>query len=100
MENEILQDILSEIRDMKSGLTSLVLEVADMKTDLADVKDFAQNTNRAVTVIENEWFRKVDAALDGFSLVKEVTDDHEKRIGYVEKISISHSIEIEALKTN
>ena len=106
MDNEILQDILSELKDLKTGQAKLEagqvkLEAgqAKLEVELAGVKGLAQTTHESILLIENVWFPKITAALEGHSLNSEKLKDHEKRIDDAENMIIRHTMEIELLKT-
>ena len=113
MDNEILKDILSELKDLKTGQAKLEVgqakleagqakletEITDVKAELAGVKELAQITHESILLIENVWFPKITAALEGHSFNSEKLKDHEERIDGAENMIIRHSMEIELLKT-
>ena len=119
MDTEFLKEILAEVKDIKAGVdrletrvTRLETEVADIKTEVAvvkaevadikaevaEVKDITQNTNDAVTLLENTLPNKIDLLFDGHQLSKQKLDDHENRIIKVEKTVSDHTFKITALR--
>ena len=112
MDNDILQEILSELKDVKTGQLRLEAELADVKefaqdthrvvcaleAELADVKEFAQNTAASVIIIENVWFPKIEAALEGYALNRENLINHDVRLDEVESKVAKHALEIDILK--
>ena len=105
MENEILNQILGELKEIRGGISNLDKRVGGLENrmdglekELKDVKELAQSTHNAVLRIELVEVPKIQLTLEGISENNKKINEHEDRIQGLEKTTVLHSMEIAALK--
>ena len=52
MENEVLQEILDGLKDLKTGQEKLDGRLGAVEAELLGIKDYARNTNNALVAVE------------------------------------------------
>ncbi|MDR2712075.1 MAG: hypothetical protein LBB91_03055 [Clostridiales bacterium] len=88
----------ADMADMKTEIADLKTDMANSKTDIADLKETMQSVRDFQVIVENEWFRKIDVALDEVIDWNRKNKDNEKRISVVENKVETHSIRIGSLE--
>ena len=78
MENDILQQILIELKEVKN-------DVQSVKQDLQEVKKEVQSVHYSVILIENDHGEKIGALLDGQCLNTEKLKEHSNILGRMDR---------------
>ena len=105
MENEILDLILdrldglkSDFSEFKSDVSELKSDFSELKSDMVNLRELAENTHRAVVLIENDHLPKMQATIDGIVFHQQQLAEHDKRIVQLETVTDRHSLEIAVMK--
>ncbi len=112
MENKILQEILTELKSLKQGLTALeqgqtVLQEkaesleqgqAHLERGLAKLQDRVETVQHSQMNVELEWFPKINGALERTQNIQEDSSERDERIAFLEKKADIHDLRIYALE--
>ena len=69
----LLTALVKDVTELKKDIVELKNDVADLKYDVAELKAAQQRTSESVVKIENDQGKRLDALIDGYSLMYDVT---------------------------
>ena len=110
MENEILEQILGELKDLKQGQSKLEARLeashskledrfSKLEADMRDVKDSLEAVKASALRTELVEYPRIQAALDGIVAATEKIESHDNRINVLENKVEKHGFEIVRLKS-
>jgi len=124
MENEILQQILSELKDLKQGQvkleqgqTKLVIDMEELKQDMSDVKvdvaglkqdiiEVKQDVTNIKVKLENETNKHIQIIAEGhidiirrLDYIQPIVETLEDDVAVIKSVVTGHSKEINILKS-
>lgn len=76
MDNEILQEILSEIKGIKTDVKGINTEISEIKTEISGIKTEVQNLNNRMDTVEG----KLDEQRDILRALEHRTEENSAQL--------------------
>ena len=95
MESEILQQILTELTNLKNEMDKRFDNLEQKQNQMADTLDTVRKSTLNTELVQ---YPKIQAALDGLAGVFEHNEQNDARLQTVEDKVERHDVEIYALK--
>jgi chromosome segregation ATPase len=85
MEDKTFELMTKMYAEMKQGFAAVDKRFNTVESDIKCLKDDVGGLKKSVMNLENDLKPKVEAALDGYKMVYEKLQDHDKRFDNIEQ---------------
>ena len=94
-----ISPIKADLEYIKSDLEAVKSDLDAVKNDLDIVKVDLEAVKKSQFIVENVWFKKINASLEGFENATMKNAEQDKRLDDLETTVDRHDLLITALKT-